>query len=60
MAAVTVEGIPAADLALRLRRRPIAVFTRVKEDRVRFDPRAMQEGEIGEAIEAVREVVDLG
>jgi len=57
VAAVAVEGIPAGDLALRLRRRPIAIFTRVKEDRVRFDPRAMQEGEIGEAIEAVREVV---
>jgi L-seryl-tRNA(Ser) seleniumtransferase len=56
VAAVTVDGIPADDLALRLRQRPIAIFTRVKEDRVRFDPRAMQEGEIAEAIEGLREI----
>jgi len=56
LATVTASGLSAFDLARGLRMRPISVFTRVKEDRVRFDPRAMQEGEIAETIEAVREV----
>ncbi|MEN8149753.1 MAG: L-seryl-tRNA(Sec) selenium transferase [Planctomycetota bacterium] len=57
VAALAVDGIAPDDLSLRLRRRPIAVFTRVKEGRVRLDPRTMQDGEIAEAVEAVREIV---
>jgi hypothetical protein len=57
VAAVSADGIAPDDLALRLRRRPIAVFTRVKEGRVRLDPRTMQVGEIAEAIEAIREIL---
>jgi L-seryl-tRNA(Ser) seleniumtransferase len=55
--AVSAGALGADDLALRLRLLPIAVFTRVKEDRVRFDPRTMQEGEISDAVEAVRTVL---
>jgi L-seryl-tRNA(Ser) seleniumtransferase len=56
VAAVESESMNADDLALALRRRPIAVFTRVKEGRVRLDPRTMQEGEDAQVVEAVREV----
>jgi L-seryl-tRNA(Ser) seleniumtransferase len=44
------------DFALALRKRPVAVFTRVKNDRILLDPRTLQPGEGLETAAAVREV----
>jgi L-seryl-tRNA(Ser) seleniumtransferase len=53
-------GIGAEELALRLRRRPFAVFARVKQDAVLLDPRTVQDGEAEEIAKAVREVCGDG
>ncbi len=54
--ALTCETVKPDDFALRLRQRPIAVFTRVKNNRILLDPRTLQSGEGAEAAVAVREV----
>jgi len=53
--AVAAEGISADDLALRLRMRPVGVFTRVREGRVTIDPRTLRPGEDAEVLAALRE-----
>jgi len=47
----------ADDVARALRCRPLAVFARIRHDRLVIDPRTLQEGEIPEVAEAIREVL---
>jgi L-seryl-tRNA(Ser) seleniumtransferase len=54
---IATESIPADEIALRLRRRPQAVFARIKSDRIVLDPRTLQEGEVAELAAAIREVL---
>ncbi|MHC4469390.1 MAG: L-seryl-tRNA(Sec) selenium transferase [Planctomycetota bacterium] len=57
--AIAHDTLPAEEIALRLRRRPLGVFGRIKHDQVLLDPRTIQEGEEAEVAEAVREVVGV-
>ncbi len=55
--AVSHPSLSAGELALRLRMRPVAVFTRVRKHQVLLDPRTVQEWEMDEVAEAVRETL---
>ena len=55
--AVAHASIPAEEVALRLRRRPLGVFARIKHDKLLIDPRTVQDGEEPEVAEAVLEVL---
>jgi len=55
--AVTHESIRAEEIARRLRLLPLAVFARVKKDRLLLDPRTVQDGEEPEAAAALREAL---
>ena len=55
--AISHVTLPAEEIAIRLRHRPLGVFARIKHDRVLIDPRTVQDGEGPEVAEAVREVL---
>ncbi|MEN8149397.1 MAG: L-seryl-tRNA(Sec) selenium transferase, partial [Planctomycetota bacterium] len=54
---ISPTGRHADEIARALRLRPLAVFTRIHHDRIVIDPRTLQEGEVAEVAEAVREVL---
>ena len=55
--AVTPTAVTPDDLARALRLRPVAVFARVKEGRVLFDPRTVRPEETAELVQALRETL---
>jgi L-seryl-tRNA(Ser) seleniumtransferase len=52
---IDAPGLSTEELALDLRKRALPVFARVKKDRLLLDPRTVQDDELSEVAEAVRE-----
>jgi L-seryl-tRNA(Ser) seleniumtransferase len=57
VAAVTVKGIPAEEIARRLRLVPVPVFGRIKEQRFLLDGRTIRDDEVELVLQGFREVV---
>jgi len=57
VAAVAVKGIPAEEIARRLRLVPVPVFGRIKEQRFLLDGRTIRDDEVELVLQGFREVV---
>ena len=57
VAAVAVKGIPAEEIARRLRLVPVPVFGRIKEQRFLLDGRTIRDDEVEFVLQGFREVV---
>jgi L-seryl-tRNA(Ser) seleniumtransferase len=58
--ALEAPGLPASQLARRLRLRDWPVFSRVRDERVHLDARTIQEGDAAIVADALHEILDLG